>query len=186
MKIYTKTGDAGETSLFSGGRRAKHDPVMEAIGTADELNAVLGVLATEPLDRTVAARLLLIQRTLFDVGAALADAAATAPWAAAEEECRELEAWIDEMETELKPLGEFIVPGGSRAAALAHLGRAVCRRAERRVVQLLSQGYPPATSVLPYLNRLSDALFVCARLLNSRLGLPDVPRRPPADGGRRG
>jgi len=178
VKVYTKTGDGGETSLLSGARVAKHHSRVEAYGTVDELNTVLGLLATEPLDGRIRTELLTLQRSLFDVGAALADVKGNTKgsW-----RCDDLEAWIDEMERELLPLRQFVLPGGSRAAALAHLARAVCRRAERRVSLLVSEDGSVAEGIIPFLNRLSDVLFVLARLLNARLGVRDVPWHPAAN-----
>lgn len=178
VKIYTRTGDAGQTSLGSGGRVPKSDLRVEAYGTVDELSAALGVLRAESLPEGVDARLLEVQTVLFAVGAVLADPAGRFghdPRAWSDEP---LEGWIDLMETELDPLRTFIVPGGCRAAALAHVARATCRRAERRVQALSARG-DVAEGVLPYLNRLSDLLFVLARFLNLRHGHPDVPWRRP-------
>lgn len=185
MKIYTRTGDAGETSLFSGGRVGKHDLRVEAYGTVDELNAVLGVLLAEPLPDGAAARLRSVQESLFAVGGALADPAAKLTHAPADWSSAPLEGWIDAMESELAPLERFILPGGSRAAAVAHLARTVCRRAERRVRAL--QEIPPGLpeGVLPFLNRLSDALFVLARFVNARLGVADPEWVPTTRRGRR-
>lgn len=173
MKIYTRTGDAGETSLLSGGRVAKDHARVEAYGTLDELNATLGVLATEPLPAGVVGRLQAVQETLFALGSALADpegrlAGDPAAWNPAQ-----LEAWIDVMDGELDELRSFILPGGGRAAALAHLARTVCRRAERRLLALVRGGEAVPEGVIPWVNRLSDALFVLARFLNARLGIAD-------------
>ena len=169
VKIYTRTGDGGETSLYSGGRVGKDHPVVEAYGSLDELNAVLGLLLCEPLPSGVESQLTGIQDTLFEIGSALADPHRRSDfdpgvWATAP-----LERWIDEMDVELEPLTAFILPGGCRAAALAHLARTVCRRAERRVRAVSSAEQPEG--VLPYLNRLSDLLFVLARWLNNRFGI---------------
>ena len=169
-KVYTRTGDRGQTSLFSGGRVAKDHQRIEAYGSLDELNAVLGVLLVEPLPDGVVERLRSVQDVLFTLGSVLADSAGQLTVDSAAWDPGPLEEWIDEMDSELEPLRAFIVPGGSRAAALAHLARTVCRRAERRTIVL--DGDIPE-GVLAYLNRLSDALFVLARSINARLGIID-------------
>jgi cob(I)alamin adenosyltransferase len=178
VKIYTKTGDGGETSLLSGGRVAKDHPRIEAYGTLDELNAVLGTLLAEPVPKRAADVLHQIQRDLFAIGAALADAKGR--YSAGEDQwpADPIEAWIDEMEDELEPLKNFILPGGCREACLAHVARTVCRRAERCVVAIDQQsgGLPPG--VIEYLNRLSDSLFVLARWLNRMRDIEDVPWHP--------
>ena len=170
MKIYTRTGDSGETSLFGGSRVAKDDPRIEAYGTIDELNSAIGVARAtwplSPIDRQLDA----IQSDLFDVGAHLA-APGNDRFAGVEpRRIEELERAIDAMESELQPLTNFIIPGGSVAAAQLHVARTVCRRAERRVVALEDN---PAT--VAYLNRLSDYLFVAARYANRGHGVPDTP-----------
>lgn len=174
MKVYTKTGDRGDTSLFSGGRVGKHHPRIEAYGTVDELNSLLGLLSTEDLPTEVVDRIRWIQSALFSIGASLADPkskieADPEAWAT-----EELEDWIDSMDGSLDELRAFILPGGSREAALAHVARTVCRRAERRVLVIdrVEDG------IVPFLNRLSDALFVLARYLNARRGLEDPQWRP--------
>lgn len=174
MKVYTKTGDTGDTSLFSGGRVGKEHPRIEAYGTVDELNSQLGLLSTEDLPGDVVERIRWIQSALFSIGASLADPKANIEpdpdgWAT-----EILEDWIDSMEESLDELRAFILPGGSREAALAHVARTVCRRAERRVLGIdrVEEG------IIPFLNRLSDALFVLARLLNARRGLADPQWRP--------
>ncbi len=174
MKIYTKTGDAGSTSLASGGRVWKDDRRIDAYGTIDELNSVLGILATEPVPEGVAARLAGIQDALFALGAFLADPQGRLDSDPSRWDPSPLEGWIDEMEQNLEPLRSFILPGGSRAAALAHLARAVCRRAERRVVAISHDGAGLEREIA-YLNRVSDTLFVLARWLNHRLGVEERP-----------
>lgn len=174
MKLYTKTGDKGETSLFSGGRVGKDHPRIEAYGTVDELNSVLGLLLTTPLPDTAERQLRAIQSSLFAIGSALADAEGKldedeSAWAT-----QPVEAWIDSLDSDLDELRAFILPGGSQGAALAHLARTVCRRAERRVLAI--DGIHPG--IVPYLNRLSDAFFVLARALNARLGIADPEWRP--------
>lgn len=174
MKVYTKTGDEGETSLFSGGRVGKDHPRIEAYGTVDELNAVLGLLMTTPVPESAQKQLHTIQSSLFAIGSVLADAdgkldADESAWA-----IESIESWIDAMDSELGDLRAFIVPGGSQGAAIAHLARTVCRRAERRALAI--EGVRP--EVVAYLNRLSDAFFVLARFINARLGVSDPEWRP--------
>ncbi len=178
MKIYTRTGDGGQTSLFSGGRVAKAHPRIEAYGTLDELNSLLGLLRVEPLPEDVSRFLLEVQETLFVLGGVLADPEGRFVPEAGAWDPAPLERWIDRMDAEMPELRAFILPGGSRSAALAHLARTVCRRAERRV--LLLEALPDG--VVPYLNRLSDALFVLARFVNHRLGIADPEWRPKAAG----
>jgi cob(I)alamin adenosyltransferase len=170
-KIYTKTGDGGETSLLSGGRVGKDHPLVEAYGAVDELSSVLGLLLCEPLPDEVGGHLPRIQDTLLSIGSALADPERRTPHDTRVWDTGPLESWIDSMEAELEPLDTFILPGGSRAAALAHLARTVCRRAERRVSTTVSGDVPEG--VLAYVNRLSDALFVLSRWINARLGIAD-------------
>jgi cob(I)alamin adenosyltransferase len=171
-KIYTRAGDRGETSLLSGGRVAKDDPRVEAYGTLDELNSTLGLLLCEPLLEETARELAGVQATLFAVGSILADpdgrlARDEQVWRA-----EPVERWIDAMDADLEPLDAFILPGGSRGAALAHVARTVCRRAERRIQAVADPNLP--AGVLAYINRLSDALFVLARWLNAQLGVEDT------------
>lgn len=175
MKIYTRKGDGGDTSLLSGGRVPKDSVRIEAYGAVDELNSMIGLLDTEPLPAGVERHLQEVQETLFAVGARLADAEGKLDGDENAWDWRILEEWIDEMEAELEPLTSFILPGGSRVAALAHLARAVCRRAERRVVAIRTGGGAVPAGILGYLNRLSDALFVLARFANHRLALEERP-----------
>ncbi len=176
MKIYTRTGDAGQTALFDGTRVSKSDPRVDAYGHVDELNAVLGQARAAGVPGDVDERLDRIQRDLFAVGAALADPRTriaervTRAHLAAEDVTR-LEGWIDEADAELPPLRRFIVPGGTPAGAILHLARTVCRRAERQIVTLGDAA--AGATVLAYVNRLSDLLFVLARLVNARAGVPD-------------
>jgi cob(I)alamin adenosyltransferase len=169
MKVYTKTGDGGVTSLYSGGRVGKEHPRIEAYGTVDELNSLLGLLAVESLPDGVRDRLVEVQSVLFSIGASLADQEARLDSEPAAWRTEPLEQWIDEMDAELDDLDAFILPGGSRPAALAHVARTVCRRAERRVLSV----FPVHPGIVPYLNRLSDALFVAARRINAELGVAD-------------
>lgn len=175
MKIYTKTGDTGETGLVGGARVRKHDARVAAYGEVDELNAALGVaLASEPGLRKL---LLEIQRDLFALGAQLADPSATigekkAKAAIGTEQVSRLEAAIDEREAQLPPLRAFILPGGSPLGAQLHLARAVCRRAERAITALAA-AQPVDPLLIVYVNRLSDLLFVLARRANQRAGVPE-------------
>jgi len=173
VKVYTRTGDRGETSLFSGGRVAKDHARIEAYGTLDELNAVLGLLLVEPLPQGVARKLIDVQEVLFSLGSALADPEGRLDHDPSQRAAGPLERWIDHMEEDLAPLRVFILPGGCRGAALAHFARTVCRRAERRVGTLEGADVGVPEGVVPYVNRLSDALFVLARYLNSQLGIAD-------------
>lgn len=178
MKIYTKAGDAGLTGLLGGGRFAKDDPRIDAYGTVDELNAAIGVARAASPDPDSDARLARVQADLFVVGSALADPAPSGPFhgAVKADHAATLEAWIDELEATLDPLRQFILPGGSPAAASIHLARTVCRRAERMVVRLARHpGESVPAEVIVYLNRLSDFLFVLARAVNKRAGVADVP-----------
>ena len=178
MKIYTRRGDAGETDLFGGGRVAKdHDRVV-AYGAVDELNASLGVAAAASSQEDVRARVAEIQSTLFDLGSYLATPDAERHAKAGlpdigDAEVEALERAIDAFEKELEPLRRFVLPGGTAAASAFHVARTVCRRAEREAVRL-DRSESLAPPCLRYLNRLSDLLFVLARLENRRAGVPDV------------
>jgi cob(I)alamin adenosyltransferase len=173
VKIYTRTGDAGETSLFDGTRVSKSDPRVEAYGEVDELNACLGLarsIALKPLDPDLDDELVHIQRDLFALGARLADpaskiAARVQKATLGDDDVARLEALIDRLEAELPPLRRFILAGGTSAGAALHLARAVCRRAERRMIAL---DPPPEPLLVRYINRLSDLLFVLARFVNRR------------------
>jgi len=172
VKIYTRTGDAGETSLFDGTRVRKHDPRVEAYGDVDELNACLGLARASGADHEIADELVRLQRDLFALGAQLADpgekiAARVTKAALGDDDVARLEQLIDRYEAELPALRRFILAGGSPAGAALHVARAVCRRAERRMVAL----EPAVDAVLVrYVNRLSDLLFVLARAVNHRSG----------------
>jgi cob(I)alamin adenosyltransferase len=176
-RIYTKTGDAGETGLFDGTRVSKADPRVEAYGDVDELNAWLGVVRAQTVDEQIDAMLLKIQPTLFALGAELADprhriAARVTKAALTDAHVSELESWIDALEAGVKPLRRFILAGGSPAGAMLHLARTVCRRAERRIVALGAGAVEPV--VVIYVNRLSDLLFVMARAVNARAGAAET------------
>ena len=182
MKIYTKTGDQGETGLFGGPRVGKNDPRIEAYGTVDELNSVLGLVRCEPLPAAVADLIARIQNELFSLGAELAtpDPRAQGTALIGPAQSAALEQAIDLFESGLAPLKQFILPGGTRAAAALHLARTVCRRAERRLVALRRAAAEPVSGELVvYLNRLGDLLFVLARAVNSAAGVADVPWQKP-------
>jgi cob(I)alamin adenosyltransferase len=178
MKIYTKTGDAGETGLFGGPRVAKDHARIEAFGTVDELNSHLGIVRTLPAAAQFDPLLRRIQCELFDLGAQLAT-----PGDSEERitmrHVEAIERAIDEYEGEVEPLKCFILPTGTPLAAELHVARTVCRRAERRVVTLASrlETTIPANAI-EYLNRLGDLLFVLARLANARDGVADDPWHP--------
>jgi len=179
MKIYTKTGDSGDTGLFGGGRVQKDDPRVEAYGDVDELNAVIGMArAMEPMPR-IDEILVPMQRDLFSIGALLATPDREkmekhlSKASIDDRRIASLERAIDECEAELEPLKAFIIPGGSRKGAVLHVARTVCRRAERRVVRLQREEEVPGLVVI-YLNRLSDLLFMLARVANIRAGAGEV------------
>jgi cob(I)alamin adenosyltransferase len=179
-KIYTRTGDSGSTGLGDGSRVPKDSLRVEAMGAVDELNSCLGVLAAEPLDADIAAQLTEIQHDLFDLGGELSIPGYVAIRA---DQVQRLETILDAHNDTLPPLKEFILPGGSRAAGVCHLARAVCRRAERRATSLAaSETVSPAA--LQYLNRLSDLLFVLARVINRHSGQDDVLWRHDRGAGR--
>lgn len=178
MKIYTKTGDDGTTGLLGARRVPKDDLRIEAYGTVDELNAVLGVARAQRLDPATDAFLGRVQDELFAVGSALADPnpAGKFQGSVSAAHVAGLEQEIDALEDGLPQLTQFILPGGAPAAAQLHLARTVCRRAERAVVRLRRQpGEHVPAEITVYLNRLSDALFVAARAVNHRAAVADVP-----------
>jgi cob(I)alamin adenosyltransferase len=179
-RIYTRTGDAGETGLFDGTRVSKADPRVDAYGDVDELASWLGVvrarLASAGSDADVVTMLEHIQRDLFALGALLADprhriADRVAKATLGPDDVTRLERWVDAFDAELAPLRKFILAGGTEAGAWLHLSRAVCRRAERRIAALGEEAYPIA---LTYVNRLSDLLFTMARAVNARAGVPEL------------
>ena len=169
-RIYTRTGDSGTTGLADGSRVAKDAPRIETIGAIDELNSILGVLLAESLPEEVSAGLRDAQHDLFDLGGEL-----SIPGHAlmTEHHVTRLEQLLEQCNATLPALRDFVLPGGTRSAALAHFARTVCRRAERRVVALGTKEAVPAFAI-PYLNRLSDLLFVLARVLNRDAGRSDV------------
>jgi cob(I)alamin adenosyltransferase len=181
MRIYTKTGDDGSTGLFGGERVQKDSARVEAYGTVDELNSVLGVARAELGAGKLDELLLRIQDDLLCLGAELAcvpgKESNLSSRSIGASEIEQLEQAIDEHEEKLAPLRNFILPGGSRASAALHLGRTVCRRAERRVLSA-SREAPLRGALLIYLNRLADLLFVLARDANRIAGSEDVPWAP--------
>jgi cob(I)alamin adenosyltransferase len=181
LKIYTKTGDQGMTGVLGRQRLRKDDARIEAYGTVDELNAVLGVARAVVLDPSADALAARLQDELFDVGAALADPDPEGKFhnQIGDEHVERLETEIDVLVAEVEPMRHFILPGGSLQAAQLHLARTVCRRAERLVVHLSHQpGEHVPPTLIVYLNRLSDLLFVLARAVNHRAGVADVPWKP--------
>ncbi len=172
-KIYTRTGDKGTTGLGDGSRIDKDDPRIEAIGAIDELNSALGLVLSHELSGDMGKRLAGVQHTLFDLGGELCLPGHTKPYLVRAERAGELEAALDELNVDLPALREFILPGGSPAASACHLARAICRRAERRLVSLARADDVNPAGIM-YLNRLSDLLFVMARQLNKQAGKTDV------------
>jgi cob(I)alamin adenosyltransferase len=182
MKIYTKTGDEGSTGLLGGERISKSAPRIEAYGTVDELNSFIGLAASEIKDPEVKSLLEKIQSQLFSVGAELAS-----PNTAKSKKLNlpgvtsefylETEITIDQIEEKLEGLNNFILPGGSKSAALLHVCRTICRRAERKVVELKKETNS-CGNILIYLNRLSDLFFVLARYENLVSGIPDTKWKP--------
>ncbi len=172
-KIATRTGDAGETGLGDGRRVAKDHPRVVALGEIDELNSALGVLLAEDLPAKIGAALGHVQQDLLDLGGEISipGHALLAP-----QKVAQLDGWLEDWNADLPALREFILPGGSRAAAAAHLARTVCRRAERALVAL-GRAEPVGEAARQYLNRLSDLLFVAGRALNRHAGREDVQWR---------
>jgi cob(I)alamin adenosyltransferase len=179
-RIYTRTGDDGETGLFGGPRVSKDDPRLEAYGTVDELNSVLGLAAASAGAGDLRDQLQIVQSHLFDIGGELATpdvdqrvqrGQPVGP-RVDDEDIAELERWIDAFDEELEPLTRFILPGGTSTAGHLHHARTVCRRAERRVLTL-SRDSAVAPAVIRYLNRLSDVLFTMARVANARAGVEE-------------
>jgi cob(I)alamin adenosyltransferase len=182
MKIYTKTGDDGQTGLFGGPRVSKDDLRIEAYGTVDELNSSLGVVRAIGLPQELDSVLARIQHELFSVGAELAtpDPQPFGLRVIGSRHIGWLEEAIDRFEQTLEPLKQFILPAGTQAAAALHLSRTVCRRAERRVVSLVRQTEAEiSTDLVIYLNRVSDLLFVLARVANRSVGAEDMPWQKP-------
>ena len=182
MKIYTRTGDSGETGLFGGPRVRKDDIRIEAYGTVDELNAVLGMARTEPTSAELSELLESLQHDLFVIGSELATPEPKQQQlpAIGTADITRVEGCIDQYEAELPPLKQFILPGGSPGGAALHVARAVCRRAERRVISLQNQNDTEiSASIVVYLNRLSDLLFVLARFANQQAAQPEIAWKNP-------
>jgi len=177
MKIYTRTGDGGETALFGGGRVPKSSARVAAYGEVDELNAWLGAARAWCADGEVRAALARIQGELFVVGAILATPNPARRkgerFGLEPERVHALEREIDGWDAELEELTTFVLPGGCKSASIIHLARAACRRAERSIVGLEAADLPEV--LVPYVNRLSDWLFTCARVLNAREGIAETP-----------
>ena len=176
MKIYTKTGDSGETGLVGGSRLSKSDLRVEAIGDVDELNAVLGLVISGELPDEIAHHCRSIQHALFNVGALVATPGGQDSHVEINHsQIAALESTIDFMEERLEPLRQFILPGGCNQAALLHLARTIARRAERSIIRLSEQGVQLHDRILIYMNRLSDFLFVAARYVNLASGEIEQP-----------
>ena len=179
MKIYTKTGDAGQTSLIGGRRVDKHHARVQAYGGVDELNAAIGWAIVPCDDSGLADELRRSQRDLFVIGAELATDDDGSPPARVDTQTVErLENWLDRAWGQLPELHDFVLPGGGESAARLHFARTICRRAERAVVAL-NQSEPVGECVLSYLNRLGDLLFAYARLANQLEQVPDTIWAPP-------
>ena len=181
MKIYTRTGDAGSTGLFGGPRVSKDDIRIEAYGTVDELNAAIALVRASTLGDDIIEQLVRIQHELFSIGAELATPCPDdhALRVIGENHIHQLEQWIDDHEAGLPPLKHFILPGGDDAACSLHLARAICRRAERRVVTLAAHiqansEQAISENLIVYLNRLSDYLFVLSRAVNHRMNIEET------------
>jgi cob(I)alamin adenosyltransferase len=178
VKIYTKTGDSGETSLFGGTRVMKTDPRVVAYGDVDELHACIGMARAARLPADLDEMSLAIQRDLFALGARLADPAhkiakRVEKVVIDDRSVTRLEEWIDKLDLELPPLRHFILSDGCPPAAALHFARTVCRRAERSILALGPGAVEPV--VIVYVNRLSDLLFTMARAANHRCGTPETP-----------
>jgi cob(I)alamin adenosyltransferase len=178
VKIYTRTGDAGDTGLFDGTRVSKADPRVAAYGDVDEVQACLGVARAAALPPDLDEMCVALQRDLFALGARLADpshkiATRVEKIVINDASVLKLEGWIDRLDTEIPPLRHFILSDGCAAGAALHLARTVCRRAERSVLLLPTDAVEPVIGV--YLNRLSDLLFTMARAANHRAGSPETP-----------
>ncbi|HKY02662.1 MAG TPA: cob(I)yrinic acid a,c-diamide adenosyltransferase [Burkholderiales bacterium] len=169
-KITTRTGDAGETGLGDGSRLPKDHPRIAALGDIDELNSVLGLLGSEAVSPEMGQALRRIQSDLFDLGGEIS---IPGHRLLQTQQIERLEKWAEQFNADLPPLKEFILPGGSRVAALAHVARSVCRRAERSLVTLSREDAVEDASRI-YLNRLSDLLFIWARVFNRQAGLADL------------
>ena len=169
-RIYTRTGDGGDTGLGDGSRVAKDAPRVEVLGVVDELNCAIGLVLAEPVAAEVRECLTAVQHDLFDLGGEMSIPGYTA---VTQRHVSRLEEVLDRFNANLEPLKDFILPGGSRAAAACHLARTLARRAERRMVTLVS-AEPVSPLAQHYLNRLSDLLFVLCRVVNRDAGVEDV------------
>ncbi len=177
MKIYTRTGDSGSTSLVGGTRVAKSSPRLEAYGTVDELNSHIGLLLSlEGIPQTHRSLLSLIQHRLFNLGSVLATEPESKfqPEGISPSDIQALEQAIDAVDAALPTLRQFILPGGSQAAAQANVARTVARRAERRIIAMAEAGCPVDADSIRFINRLSDYLFILGRLINHCAGIPDT------------
>lgn len=179
-KITTRTGDKGTTGLGDGTRVEKDSPRIEAIGAIDELNSWIGFLLAETLPDNVRSCLTVIQHNLFDLGGGLSIPGREG---ISEQQLAIIDNQVEDFNRNLPSLKEFILPGGSRAASISHIARCVCRRAERRIVTLASIDETVPKLVIPYINRLSDLLFILSRVLNKENGCPDVLWQPGLTGG---
>ena len=186
MKLYTRTGDDGTTGLFSGARVSKDHPRIEAYGTVDELNAVLGLVGCacdrgHPFEARLHAIVAALQSRLFDIGADLATPEGAKQQSRIhridEQDVAEAEGWIDEVDRGNPPITTFVMPAGTELAARLHVARTVCRRAERTIISLAAIE-PVGEPLLHYMNRLSDLFFAMARRANHERGHPDVPWSP--------
>jgi cob(I)alamin adenosyltransferase len=180
MKIYTKTGDKGQTSLLGGTRVAKHHIRIEAYGTVDELNSHIGLIRDQPIDLSTINLLIEIQDRLFTIGSILASDPEKSKVKIPEmneEDVETLEKAIDQMNDLLPPMRSFVLPGGHTTVSYCHIARCVCRRAERNVIHLLEQSLVPEI-IIKYLNRLSDYLFVLSRKLSAELNAQEIPWKP--------
>jgi cob(I)alamin adenosyltransferase len=178
VKIYTRTGDSGDTALFDGTRVPKSDSRVAAYGELDELNAWIGFVVANLAPSDISTELQQIQRDLFAIGPRLADpghriADRVTKAVISSDDIRRLEDWIDALDAELEPLRRFILAGGTPAGAALHVARTVCRRAERAMVALGEAAFEPG--LLQYVNRLSDLLFTMARAVNRRAGVAELP-----------
>jgi cob(I)alamin adenosyltransferase len=169
-RIYTRTGDGGDTGLGDGSRVAKDAPRVEVLGVVDELNCAIGLVLAEPVSAEVRDCLTAVQHDLFDLGGEMSIPGYTA---VTQRHVSRLEEVLDRFNADLEPLKDFILPGGSRAAAACHLARTLARRAERRMVTLVA-AEPVSPLAQHYLNRLSDLLFVLCRVVNRDAGIADV------------
>jgi cob(I)alamin adenosyltransferase len=180
MKIYTKTGDQGTTALFGGKRVLKSNLRIDAYGTVDELNAHMGLLRDQPVNANRQSIFIEIQDRLFTLGSLLATEPGNTKVKVpqlAQEDIHRLEGEIDRMETQLEPMRTFVLPGGHPSVSVCHIARTVCRRAERLIIAL-NESEPVDSLIVPYMNRLSDYLFVLSRLMTKELGAPETPWKP--------